>query len=183
MQNKVDHKTDILQEGLKDMPNSMQIFSLSMRALYAEKAVGSSTEVSQKFRRLRDDTRNDAMVYLTYILPITTKLVTSIIDYFDNYDALSFGEWCEMLKDILKETTAHKELSKTVLTMYESMIVPLKKRQDEARIIMREFEDLQVKFETQKQALEKMAGVKHCFAFVLGWIPVVNELVASRLRY
>ena len=83
------------------------------------------------------------MVYLKCILPISVKFVASIKDYFANYEALSYGEWCEMLPDILDETITYKELAYTVLGIYEGLMVPLKKRQDKAKIIMTEFKDLQ----------------------------------------
>ena len=52
----------------------------------------------------------------------------SIKEYFANYDNLSYEEWCEMLPDILEETTTYKELAQTVKGMYEEMMVPLKRR-------------------------------------------------------
>jgi hypothetical protein len=53
-----------LKENLKEMPRDMHIFSLSMRALYTDRAVGcTSTDAACKFRKLRDDTRNDAIWY------------------------------------------------------------------------------------------------------------------------
>jgi hypothetical protein len=75
-----------LKENLKEMQKNMHIFPLSMRALYTDKAVGTSTDAACKFRKLRDDTRNYAMVYLKCILPISTKFVMSIKEYFANYD-------------------------------------------------------------------------------------------------
>ncbi|CAB3993905.1 Hypothetical predicted protein [Paramuricea clavata] len=169
-----------LKENLKEMPTNMHLFSLSMRALYTDKAVGTSTDAACRFRKLRDDTRNDAMVYLKYILPITTKFVMSIKEYFANYDALSYEEWCEMLPDILEETTTYKELAQTVKGMYEEMMVPLKRRQDEAKIIMTEFKDLQRKYEKEKKELEATAKAKMGWAIGLLWIPGVN-LIASPL--
>ena len=131
-----------LKTHLHEMPTNMHLFSLSMRSLYADQAVGTSTKAAQKFRQLRDGTRQHAMVYLKCILPITTKFVMVLKDYFATYDALSYEEWCELLPDILEETTSHKELAHTVVKMHEDVIVPLKKREDEAKIIMTEFKSL-----------------------------------------
>ncbi|CAB4002726.1 Hypothetical predicted protein [Paramuricea clavata] len=170
-----------LKENLKEMPRNMHIFSLSMRALYTDKAVGTSTSAARKFRKLRDDTRDDAMVYLKCILPITTKFVMSIKEYFTNYDALSYEEWCEMLPDILKETTTYKELAQTVKGMYEEMMVSLKRRQDEAKIIMTGFKDLQRKFEKQKEELEGTAKKKMDWAIGLAFVPYVNMIAIPLL--
>ena len=65
----------ILKTHLHEMPTNMHLFSLSIRSLYAEKAVGTSASAAQKFRQLRDDTRQHAMVYLKCILPIAAKFV------------------------------------------------------------------------------------------------------------
>ena len=51
----------------KDMPQlgvKMQVFSLSMRSLYAQNSVSSSVENGSDFIKLRDETRNDAVAYL-----------------------------------------------------------------------------------------------------------------------
>ena len=55
-----------LKEHLHEMPRNVHLFSLSMRSLYAEQAVGTSTKTAQKFRQLRDGTRQHAMVYLKF---------------------------------------------------------------------------------------------------------------------
>jgi hypothetical protein len=170
-----------LKENLKEMPRNMHIFSLSMRALYTDNAVGTSTDAARKFRQLRDDTRKDAMVYLKCILPITTKFVMSIKEYLANYDALSYEEWCEMLPDILEETTTFKELAQTVKGMYEEMMVPLKRRQDDATIIMTEFTDLQREYEKQKEELEATAETKKGWAIGLAFVPFINVIATPLL--
>ena len=89
------------------MSVDMRMFSLTMRSLYAEKAVGTDEEVAKEFRKLRDDTRNDAMVYIEGILPLTTEFVTSISTYFEYYDALTFDEWCENISMIRNQATEY----------------------------------------------------------------------------
>ena len=182
IQQESDNPAVILKTHLHEMPTNMHLFSLSMRSLYAEKAVGTSASAAQMFRQLRDDTRQHAMVYLKCILPITTKFVMVLKDYFATYEALSYEEWCEMLPDILEETTSHKELAQTVLTMHEELIVPLKKREDEAKIIMTEFKSLQEKYEKEKQHLEGEAKLKFGWAAALKFVPVVNLIAVPLLH-
>ena len=67
-----------LREQLQSMPVDMRIFSLCMRSLYSDQAVGTNSEGARNFRKLQDKTRNDAMVYLKGVLPLSTKLVSSI---------------------------------------------------------------------------------------------------------
>jgi hypothetical protein len=105
----------------------------------------------------------------------------SIKEYFANYDNLSYEEWCEMLPDILEETTTYKELAQTVKGMYEEMMVPLKRRQDDAKIIMTEFTDLQREYEKQKEELEATAETKKGWAIGLAFVPFINVIATPLL--
>lgn len=170
-----------LKTIMRDMPTDMRLFSLAMRSLYAQSAVGSNAATAQKFRKLRDDTRNDAIVYLKGVLPLSTNFVASISEYFEYYESLDFEEWCEMLSDILKETTAFRELAETLVKMHEDILVPLKKRQDEANVVLREFEDLQQEFEKKQKELEERAATKRAWAVGLFFIPYVNVVATPLL--
>ena len=170
-----------LGEQLKEMSVDMRIFSLTMRSLYAENAVGTDHELASRFRALRDDTRNDAMVYLKGILPVSTKFVASISEYFEYYEALDYDEWCEMLPDVLEETTGYKQLCETLLKMHEDILVPLKRRKDEANILVTEFKDLKKEYENQKKALEAAAASKRGWAIALCFVPFVNVIATPLL--
>ena len=170
-----------LEDQLRDMPVDMRLFSLTLRSLYAEMSVGESDETAIKFRRLRDDTRNDAMVYLKGILPLSTKFVTCISDYFEYYEALQYDEWCAMLPDILKDTVGYKELCNTILKMHEDILVPLKRRQDEAKILITEFKDLREEYERQRERLEASSSEKRSWACYLVNIPIISTIVSTLL--
>ncbi|XP_078366365.1 uncharacterized protein LOC144650541 [Oculina patagonica] len=170
-----------LKTILQDMPTDMRVFSLAMRSLYAQNAVGSNTTTAQKFRKLRDDTRNDAMVYLKGVLPLSTKFVASISEYFEFYEALEFDEWNQMLTAIIEETIAYRQLAESLVKMHEDILVPLKKRQDEAHIILKEFKDLQMEFEKKKKQLEDSAETKRAWAFGLLFVPGVNVIAYPML--
>ena len=162
-----------LKENLKEMPSNMHAFSLLLRSLFAENAVGTSSDVAQKFRKLRDDTRQDAILYLKCHLPISTKLVSSIEEYFKYYEHLSYEEWCEILPDILEETITCKEVAQTLVEMYEDLVIALKKREDQAKIIMTEFTDLQREFEEQRNKFMDKAKEKIKWAsFLLVFPPL-----------
>ena len=178
---KTEREVKTLEENLKDMAVDMRIFSLTLRSLYVQNAVGTNEKTAREFRKLRDDTRNDAMVYLKCILPVSTKFVSSISEYFEYYDALSYEEWCDMLPDILKETTGYKELCETVLQMHEDILVPLKKRKDEALLLVTKFKDLKVEYEKKKRELEEGVQAKRNWAGVLFFIPIVGDIAATVL--
>ena len=153
-----------------------------MRSLYADKAVGTNDELAKRFRNLRDETRNDAMVYLKGILPICTKFVSCLSEYFEYYEALDFDEWCDMTAEILEETTGYRQLCETLLQMHEDIMVPLKKRRDSAKIMINEFKDLTEIYQRQSKDLEEKAIYKREWARSLLYLPVIN-LVACPLFY
>lgn len=170
-----------LREQLQSMPVDMRIFSLCMRSLYSDQAVGTDSEGARKFRELRDNTRNDAMVYLKGVLPLSTKLVSSIRDYFEYYEALEYEEWREMLSDILEETIGYREMCQALLKMHEDILVPLKEREDQARLIVEELKHLQEEFERKKEELESKASTKRSWAVGLAFVPFVKAIASPML--
>ncbi|XP_031561492.1 uncharacterized protein LOC116297411, partial [Actinia tenebrosa] len=158
--NDTQMQVERLTNEIEDMPRDMAIFSLCLKSLFAEGAVGTNAEAAVKFRKLRDDTRNDAMVYLKVVLPICVEFVASISEFFEYYETLDYEEWCDKLEDILEETTACKQLCETITKMHEDILVPLKKRQDQANLVVQELKDLQLEFERKKKELEKSADEK-----------------------
>ena len=132
-----------LSQHLEEMAENMRTFSSCFRTLYTDQAVHGHDEAAVKFRKIRDDTRRDAMVYLKCILPATTNFIRSVKEYFQYYEALSYEEWCEMLQDILEETRTNENLAQTVLDIHHDITDPLKTRQNEARMVMAEFVNLQ----------------------------------------
>ena len=182
IEKKTKNQVDDLREGVKGMSVDMRMFSLTMRSLYADKAVGTDEEVAKQFRKLRDETRNDAMVYIEGILPLTTEFITSISTYFDYYDALTFGEWCKNISMIRNQVTEYKKLCNTMLKMHEEILVPLKKKRDQACLLLKKMTHLVAEFEKKKAELERMAGNKRTWATVLCFIPTVGSIAGHILN-
>ena len=118
------------------------------------------------------------MVYLRGVLPLSTKLVSSINEYFECYKALEYEEWLYMLSDILEETIGYRELCQALLQMHEDILVPLKKREDQARSIIKELKHLQREFERKRKELEEKAGSERSWAVGLAFVPIVNMIVS-----
>ncbi|PFX11767.1 hypothetical protein AWC38_SpisGene24396 [Stylophora pistillata] len=175
MEKKTKKEVDELRQKVKGMSVDMRLFSLSMRSLYAEKAVGTDEEVAKEFRKLRDDTRNDAMVYIEGILSITAEFVTSISEFFDYFDALTFDEWCESIPTIRKEAAEYKKLCMTLLKLHHDILVPLKKRRDQAGILVRKIANLASQFEKKKAALEKEAAFIDGISKAAGFFSVMEH--------
>ena len=119
------------------------------------------------------------MVYLRGVLPLSTKLVSSINEYFECYEALEYKEWPYMLSDILEETIGYRELCQALLQMHEDILVPLKEREDQARSIIKELKHLQREFERKRKELEEKAGSERSWAVGLAFVPIVNMIVSA----
>ena len=182
VQTKSEEAADTLTTSLNEMTENLMCFSSSMRGLYAEKNVGTSTEAARKFTEIRDKTRDDAKVYLKVILPLTTKFVSSINEFFEFYEALSYDEWCEMLPSIVEEVINQKDLVETLKHMQDDILVTLKEREDEAKIVMTEFKNLQSKFEEMTKEFEGKASLRYKCAYILAFIPGVNLVACPLLK-
>ncbi|XP_054760962.2 uncharacterized protein LOC129267259 [Lytechinus pictus] len=170
-----------LEESLSEMPLNMRLFSLAMRSLYADKAVGGDSKAAEDFRKLRDNTRDDAMVYLKGVLPVATKFVSNISEFFEFYTALSYEEWCEMLKYIQQQITCYKGLAKVLVKMHEDVLVPLKKRQDEATVIVKSLQNLQEVYDKKRKELESSSSMKNAWAIGLLFVPFINVIAVPLL--
>ena len=65
-----------------------------------------------------------------------------------------------------------------LLQRYEATLVPLKKRRDNAWLLVTELEDLERSYERKKRGREDKADTKRDCAIGLAFVPFVN-LVAS----
>lgn len=176
-----EKKIATFNDSLKEIPFSMRAFSISMRSLYAEKAVGGSDKSAVAFRELRDETRNDAMVYMHAILPICTKFITNLQEYFEYYLVLSFDQWCENLDDIVITTTEHQQVAELVVKLHKDILVTLKQREDKAKTILAEMTELTAEYEKKKEEFIEAANTKSSWAVALAFIPFVNVIATPLL--
>ena len=174
MARKTENQLATLNEGMKDLSTNMRCFSLSMRSLYAEKTVSSESNVAIKFIQLRDDTRKDAMVYVKAILPVSTSLVRSLNEFFEYYIELDYDDWCANLEDIIEDVRSYKDCCTEVVKLHEDVMVPLKQKEDQAKVLVAEFQNLAVEYEKQKKEFEDSSSSKMGWAWALAFVPVVN---------
>ena len=178
---KTEKQVATLTENLPELSRSMRLFSLSMRSLYAEKSVGGSSEEAQDFRKLRDDTRNDAVAYLKGVMPVTTDCVRAIGDYFEYYEGLDFEDWKESLDDIIEEAETHKQSCLTLVKMHEAVMVPLKKRQDKAKVMVKKMVNLEKEYQEEVERLKADAEQSSWWAIALAFIPIVGSIASPLL--
>lgn len=171
-----------LNDALDDMPTSMLVFSTIMRSLYVDRAVGTPAQSAAKFRKLRDDTRNDAAIYLRHILPWCKELVSSIEDFFENYKNLTYEEWSENLEDIVEEVQGYRKFCRAVIKMHQHVMTLLKERENEAKKVLKELKYLQQQYEERKREYEASASTKKYWRFFLLFLPGVNLIACPLLQ-
>ena len=162
-----------LRQQINEMTRSIQTFSNSMKNLYSH-----DNDKSFKVNKLRDETREDAMVCLKDILPLSTMFVSSVSDYFDYYETLEYKQWRQLIPDILEKARGYRQLSEKIRQKYEESLVRLKARQGKARQIQAEMTDLKEDYEKRKREFQNTASTKRGWAIGLAIVPVVN-LVAT----
>lgn len=166
-----------VREQIQSMSTNIRSFSTSMRSLYDQERV-EYTEAGLKFKKLRDDTRNDSMVYLKGVLPTSTQFVTSVSEFFGYYEAMEYNKWREMLPYIISKTVGYRQHGERLLQMHEDMLIRLKKRQGEASLVATELRDLKEMYERKRREFEDTASTKAGWAIGLAFVPFVN-LIAS----
>ncbi len=72
-----------------------------------------------------------------------------------------------MLPDILENVKTHKEFAEELRKTYETLMVPLKKRQDQAKMIITEFKSLQSEYDTMTKEFEDKAKTKYMTGHLL----------------
>ena len=165
-----------LRHQINEMTWSIQTFSNSMKNLYSH-----DNDTSFKVNKLRDETREDAMVCLKDILPLSTMFVSSVTDYFDYYETLEYKQWRQLIPDILEKARGYRELSEKIRQKYEESLVRLKARQDKARQIQAEMTDLKEDYEKRKREFQNVASTKRSWAIGLAFVPIVNLFATPAL--
>jgi len=179
---KIEKDLDTVSTQLENAPDMMRIFSLSMRSLFTENAVGTSSSTAQKFGTLRDETRNDAVVYVRGVLPCVKQCVSDIKSYFKYYEDSTMDEWWQSIDYVIEETKAHKQACDALIEIHEGIITELKKRQDDVKTLMSEMTDLSAEYEKKAQELQGSAYLKNAWASRLLFVPIVNLIATPLLR-
>ena len=179
---KIQIHLDTVSTQLDNAPETMRIFSLSMRSLFTDNAVGTSSSTAQKFRRLRDDTRNDAVVYVRGVLPVVMQCVSDIKSYFEYYEGLTMDEWWQSIDYIIEEAKTHKEACDALVEIHEGIITELKKREDCAATLMSEMTELSAEYEKKAHELQESADSKNAWAIGLLFVPLINVIAIPLLK-
>jgi hypothetical protein len=159
----------------------MHLFSLSMRSLYCEEKVSPNVEKGKEFISLRDSTRNDAVAYLRGVMPLNETCLMKLQEYFSYYECLKFDEWKECIPDILEEVAAYSGACIALVKIHESYVTTLKKREDEAKQLCAQFQNLQDQYNKDIAELKSSAETKNKWALGLALVPYVGMIASPIL--
>jgi len=179
---KIQERFETVSALLDDVPETMRKFSLGMRGVFTENAVGTSSSTARRFRRLRDDTRNDAVVYVKGVLPVVKQCVSDIKSYFEYYEDLTMDDWWQNIDYIIEETETYKQACDALAKIHEDFMTELNRREDGARILMSEMTDLSAECRKRAQELQESAASKNAWASRLLFVPIVNVIAYPLLR-
>ncbi|XP_068692912.1 eukaryotic translation initiation factor 5B-like [Montipora foliosa] len=164
-----------LRKQINGMTKNIQVLSALMKTLYEDENLGIN------LRKLRDDTRDDAMVCLKDILPLSVGFVSCVTHYFENSGTLEYDQWCRLISRILEKTIGYRQLSERIRQRYEDSLVPLKKRQYQAKLVQAEMRKRREEFQRRQRELEDTARTKRKWAIVLAFLPIVNIIAYPTL--
>jgi len=178
---KVQEKLETLSYQLDNVPGKMRIFSSSMKSLSTNNTIGTSTSTAQKFRKLKADIRNDAIVYVKGAVPVVKQCVSDISSYFKYYQDSTMEEWWDSIADIIEETKAHKDACDALVVVHQDILAEFKKREDVAKSLMTEMKDLSAQYEKEAEELRKSAATKGAWAIGLAFVPFANVIASPAL--
>ena len=148
---------DILQEKLQSLPPSMVIFSSSLRKLYATAKVTDQDKETRNFLAVRDSVRQNGIVYITKVLPMTEEVIRAIGFFADYFTDLEFDDWSDCLEDIIGDIEKAIAVCDILKQYHNSIIKDLMKNQDKANVSVTELTKMKERYRVQEQELMDQA--------------------------
>eukprot|EP00092_Neocalanus_flemingeri_P050756 GFUD01058778.1.p1 GENE.GFUD01058778.1~~GFUD01058778.1.p1 ORF type:complete len:364 (+),score=114.15 GFUD01058778.1:72-1163(+) len=151
------HLVATLQDSLSKLPASMVCFSNSLRHLFNESKVTGQDDATKKFLEVRDNTRQNAVVYTEKLLPLSEKVVRSIGYFADYFEDLEFEDWSECLDDLIDDVEKAEGFCDLLKHMHNTMITNLKANEDKAKVGIEMLEKMSLQYERDSQDLKSKA--------------------------
>lgn len=149
----IEHEVEALSSHLGEIPK-LKNFAESLQSLYYNKKLNRSLTDDKynavlEYENIRDETRNDAVMYLKLHLPKVENLLTSIQTLFEYYNSF-FDE--ELLNDINEDIKESKQIAKEVKKLHKT--IKLKERLNKTEAVVKELtqnEDLKTQIKECKE--------------------------------
>lgn len=170
-----------MAEAVQELPEIMRTFSRCLTSHFEEKDVASSAYNAPGINRIRDQMRKDVVVYAKGVFPMSNQIVSYAQEFFEYYETLTLDEWKEHLPDFLEEVTRYQQCCTEIVRMHEDMMASLKRREDEAKVLISGIEGVNKALKEKRAELEKEAANSAAWAFRLMFVPIVNVFATPRL--
>ena len=144
---------DNLQEKLRTLPPSMVIFSSSLRKLYATAKVTDQDKETRNFLAVRDSVRQNGIVYINKVLPMTEEVIRAIGFFADYFTDLEFDDWSDCLEDIIADIEKAIGVCDILKQYHNSIIKDLMKNQDKANVSITELTKMKERYRVEENEL------------------------------
>merc|ERR1711934_600720 len=148
---------DTLQTKLQTLPPSMVIFSSSLRKLYATAKVTDQDKETRNFLAVRDSVRQNGIVYINKVLPMTEEVIRAIGFFADYFTDLEFDDWSDCLEDIIGDIEKAIGVCDILKQYHNSIIKDLMRNQDKANVSVTELTKMKERYRVQEQELMDQA--------------------------
>jgi len=169
---------DSLDDALKAVPEQFRQFSLIMRGLYGAKMVSGKTKEGQNFNKVRNNIRDDALIYKRQLFPVVEDFIVKLRDFIDNYITLDYEDWVEDLEGIYKEVCEYEQGSEALRSLHENLVAKFKKHEDNLDATIEGMEAAAKHYGKLMKELKEKADSAKGWAIGLAFVPVVG-LIAS----
>ena len=164
------------QTNLNEAADNVFIATLCLRSGYSVREP-SNTD----FVRLRADVTNDAFVYKRKLLPISEVVVLKFREFFDNYTALTFDEFCECIGDFAKDARIYAEHALFVAEAHKELLSDIKRKEDDCKKVYETLELEKKDYDAKVSELQQSIETKRKWAIGLVFIPIVGTIAGRVL--
>jgi len=135
----------------------MVIFSSSLRKLYATAKVTDQDKETKNFLAVRDSVRQNGIVYVNKVLPMTEEVIRAIGFFADYFTDLEFDDWSDCLEDIIGDVEKAIVVCDILKQYHNSIIKDLMKNQDKANVSITELNKMKARYREEEQELMAQA--------------------------
>ena len=132
-----------------------------MRKICCQTLVRADHDGADNFLHLRDETRRKGLIYTDVLLPKTEEMVKKIKDFASQIIVSDFDDWQGDLEEITEGATVAEEAFKSLVHLYEKLIVEMKQKEDAATLSAKDLGRLKQIYEEENERLLN-AALQRC---------------------
>ena len=130
-----------------------------MRKICCQTLVRADHDGADNFLHLRDETRRKGLIYTEVLLPKTEEMVKKIKDFAFQIIVSDFDDWQGDLEEITEGATVAEEACKSLVHLYEKLIVEMRQKEDAATLSAKDLGRLKQIYEEENERLLNVAAL------------------------